>query len=90
MIPRNKLKVNFSLKISTLTNTATTGSSAPKIAAGVEPILLMAKTRHNVETTVVKNAKTTKLKNKVIDGIANDSFPSRALIIKKPEVKSME
>jgi hypothetical protein len=54
--------VNFSLNINTLTITATTGSRAPKIATGVEPILLIAYTRHKLEITVVRKAKMRKLK----------------------------
>lgn len=68
----SKLRVNCSWKSKTLINTATTGSNAPKIAAGVEPIYLMVNTKHTLEITVVKNAKIVKLKKVLTSGIIKD------------------
>jgi hypothetical protein len=73
VIPISKLLVNFSWNISTLISTATTGSRAPKIDTGVDPIYLIAYTRQRLEITVVRNAKIRKLKKISAEGIANDS-----------------
>jgi len=74
----------------TLTITATTGSNAPKIAVGVDPIYFMAYTKHRLEMTVVRKAKTIKFKNIDTEGMAKDSPSAEAFIIKNAEVKSIE
>ena len=61
-IPNKRFLVKSSLKNKTLTATAITGSKAPMIAVGVDPIFLMAKTKATLDIKVVTNAKVTKLK----------------------------
>lgn len=86
----NRFWVNFSWNINTLTITATTGSKAPSIAVGVDPIYLMAYTRHKLDITVVRKAKMRKLKNRDREGIVKDCPSRPVFVIKNRDVKSME
>ena len=69
-----RFRVKSSLKNKTLTATAITGSKAPIIAVGVEPISCIANTKATLDTKVVTKAKITKLKKMEELGISKLSF----------------
>ena len=89
-MPNIRLIVSTSLNIKTLTATATTGSNAPRIAVGVEPIYFMANTSAKLEIKVVTKAKTTKLINILTLGKSKESPKNLAFTKKYRDVNKNE